>query len=109
MIDCSITASASKCYFCTEEDTSNNCGDFSDTRTIDCGDKTCATASFTMKSLVTGLTFHSKEHSCSHLFPILAGEDMCAGQPNKCFSHKDVDNQIFTAKDIEVCCCKGDL
>ena len=55
----------------------------------------------------------STEHSCSDMVPILddTADNVCAGNSDKCFHHKDVDGIKDGIKltNIHICCCSGEL
>ena len=68
-------------------------------------DQDCVTMSFTAYGT------RSTEHSCSDMLPVLDDtvDNVCAGNSDKCFHHKDVDNDGIKLSNLHICCCSGEL
>merc|ERR1719500_1325793 len=101
-----VSSASKKCYLCDEEKGGlNTCGDFTDTHLVDC-EADCVSVSFETK--VFGKKIKTTEHGCSNMVPILGflePGDACAGKHDKCFSHKDIEHDGITYKNMHVCCC----
>ena len=117
-----VSSASKKCYLCDEEKGGlNTCGDFTDTHLVDC-DVDCVSVSFEtwdkhfvwhffridIFRKVFGKKIKTTEHSCSNMVPILGilwSGDACAGKHDKCYSHKDIEHDGITYKNMHVCCC----
>ena len=53
----------------------------------------------------------STEHSCSDMVPVMdeTVDNVCDGNSDKCFRHKDVDKDGIKMTNIHICCCSGEL
>ena len=53
----------------------------------------------------------STEHSCSDMVSVMdeTVDNVCDGNSDKCFRHKDVDKDGIKMTHIHICCCSGEL